>query len=134
MEVLARSAVLLASAPVVAIALTGCVIERAVPRDAPTPVGIIVRPRTADAAYVYVRGEFALPGRYTMLAPARLTQVVDAAGGLTRIADERVIVSRRLDDGRLLRFVIPTEAVRSGEMQDPELVAEDTIDAIGRVE
>lgn len=80
---------------------------------------------------VYLRGEFSIPGPYAFVPPTHLVEAIDAAGGLTSVADPRVVVSRRLDDGRLVRWVVSTDAVRTGAADDPELVAEDTIDALG---
>ncbi len=129
-----RARVALFTIASVSLASVACVVEPPWAADPPPrSAHVITRPLPPAAPYVYLRGEFEQPGRYQLLAPARLSQAIDASGGLTRLADDRVILSRRLDDGQLRRFVVDTGAVCEGAIADPELVAEDTIDAIGRV-
>jgi len=120
--------------PLAPLFLVGCMLEE----PARPPAVWMVRPQPVvqpapkpEEDIVYLRGEFSVPGRYVFTPPVHVVQAIDAAGGLTLLADPRVVVSRRLDDGRLVRWVVPTDQVHAGWVQDPELLAEDTIDAIG---
>jgi hypothetical protein len=111
--------------------LMACVVDD---RPPPMPPRIAEHARvfTPPAAepVVYLRGEVRVPGRYMLLGPARLSAVLDAAGGLTPGADRHVVVSRRFEDGRLVRWVVATDEARAGLAEDPWLQPEDTVDAI----
>jgi protein involved in polysaccharide export with SLBB domain len=96
-----------------------------------SPDATFIRPPPPEEECFYLRGEVNVPGRYVIVGPAHVVEAIDAAGGLTPIADPHVIVSRRLDDGRLVRWVVPSDDVRAGLTPDPELRPEDVIDAIG---
>jgi protein involved in polysaccharide export with SLBB domain len=113
--------------------LTACTVVESSPP--PTlvrpPTTTFMRPAPPEEECFYLRGEVNVPGRYLIMGPAHVVEAVDAAGGLTPIADPRVIVSRRLDDGRLVRWVVSSDDVHAGLAPDPELVPEDVIDAIG---
>ena len=95
------------------------------------PTSTFIRPAPPEEECIYLRGEVNAPGRYVLTGPAHVIEALDAAGGLTPIAYPRVIVSRRLDDGRLVRWVVSSDDVHEGLVPDPELVPEDVIDAIG---
>jgi hypothetical protein len=62
---------------------------------------------------------------------AAARKLIEAEGGPSPIAGRRVIVSRRLIDGGLERWVVSTDDIRLGLAPDPEVEAEDVIDAIG---
>jgi protein involved in polysaccharide export with SLBB domain len=112
----------------------GCALDEARPPAVlyvAQPATVITPPPKPDDEIIYLRGEFSAPGRYLLKGKAHVVQVIDAAGGLSPIADTRVIVSRRLIDGRLERWVVSTDAIRLGLAPDPEVEPEDVIDAIG---
>lgn len=112
--------------------LAACVIEpAATPMITQRPTPTFIRPPPAEEACFYLRGEVNVPGRYVIVGPAHVVEAVDQAGGLTPIADPHIIVSRRLDDGRLVRWVVPSDEVHAGLATDPDLMPEDVIDAIG---
>ena len=112
--------------------LAACVIEpTSVPTITQRPSPTFIRPPPEEEACFYLRGEVNVPGRYVILGPAHVVEAVDQAGGLTPIADPHIIVSRRLDDGRLVRWVVASDEVRAGLAPDPDLLPEDVIDAIG---
>lgn len=117
-----------------AAAAIGCV--EATPPAPPVriPSPVMSRPPPDRVPYVYVRGEVAVPGRYELRTPATTVQVVDAAGGLTRLADTHIVVTRRLDDGRVHRWVVNIEPVRAGTAADEAVVPEDTLDVMARFE
>ena len=122
--------------PLVSVMCTGCALDEARPPAVmyvAQPATIITPPPKPPDEIVYLRGEFSAPGRYVFKGKAHVLQVIDAAGGFSPIADPRVIVSRRLIDGRLERWVVSTEAIRLGMAPDPEIEPEDVIDAIGAV-
>jgi hypothetical protein len=96
-------------------------------------VAAIAHPSHDVGAHVYVRGEVGRPGRYTLLAPATALQVLDAAGGLSRLADPHIVITRRLDDGRVKRWVVEIQAVLEGSAPDDEVLPEDTLDVLGRL-
>ena len=119
-------------APFVALASACTVLEPVLP---PTlvqqPPTTFIRPPPPEEECFYLRGEVNVPGRYVIVGPAHVVEAVDAAGGLTPNADPHLIVSRRLDDGRLVRWIIASDDVHAGLATDPELRPEDVIDAIG---
>ena len=114
-------------------ALSACTVVEPSPAETlvRSPTATFIRPAPPEEECFYLRGEVNVPGRYLIMGPAHVVEAVDAAGGLTPIADPHVIVSRRLDDGRLVRWVVSSDDVHAGLAPDPELMPEDVIDAIG---
>jgi len=108
--------------------------ERPMSNGVPDRLATVAHPPPQPGAHVYVRGEVGRPGRYTLLAPATALQVLDAAGWLTKLADPHIVVTRRLDDGRVKRWVVEIDAVLDGRVPDDEVIAEDTLDVLGRLE
>ncbi len=116
-----------------AILASGCV-EAGSPLPALPPVSdpagvtaVITRPRPDPTSYVYLRGEVVQPGKYQLLGPATVAQVLEAGGGRTKLADPRVVLTRRLDDGRVRRWVI-----EDGGTASFSVIPEDTLDVLAR--
>lgn len=88
--------------------------------EAPTPA--------ARAIKVYVSGEVAQPGVYSLRAGDRVEELLQAAGGPTAAADlERLNLSQRVKDEdhvRVPRLAAPTAAVPGGAPVAPGAPAE----------
>jgi protein involved in polysaccharide export with SLBB domain len=83
--------------------------------------------------FVYVIGEVNRPGRYQMIAPATLTDVIIAAGGFTSFAYKRGIeVRRHAYDGRTVVVRVDEDAILDGKTPDIPLYPGDTVMVTGR--
>ena len=73
-----------------------------------------------------IEGEVAGPGIYSLAGRTTLLQAIAQAKGLTRVADHNVAIFRDVNNTR-----VPTtydiSAIRSGEREDPILLAGDVI-------
>lgn len=68
--------------------------------DRAAPVTVVVNPLPAQDIHIFIDGEVATPGVVTVPDGARLTDVVDAAGGFTDEADYSVLnLAARIGDG-----------------------------------
>lgn len=75
-----------------------------------------------------IEGEVVNPGVYTLPSNARLADLVDAAGGLTRNADVTSLnLAARIGDGETIR--IPSLATASPEVSGNELININTASA-----
>ncbi len=68
------------------------------------------KPEKVENIQVYVKGEVANPGVYTLEAGGRIQQLIDAAGGLTKNAD--------IDDVNLSEKVIDEEVIVIPKLSD----------------
>jgi polysaccharide biosynthesis/export protein len=73
-----------------------------------------------------IEGAVGAPGVYSITGRMTLLQAVAQARGLTRVADQDVAVFRTVDNARVVnRYDL--SAIRSGEREDPVLVAGDVV-------
>jgi protein involved in polysaccharide export with SLBB domain len=96
-------------------------------------IGRIPPGRWDPQPFVYVMGEVNRPGRYRMIAPTTLTDVIIAAGGFTSLAYKGGIeVRRHAYDGRTVVVRIDEDAILEGKTPDVPLYPGDTVMVTGR--
>ncbi len=113
------------------------------PRTAPTPGGLaeleVILKRgdivTASVGrYVTVSGQVIHPGRYALEGEATVTSVLSSAGGLTRLGNRRVNVSRRDPmSGQLQVLHADLQAIEKGRTPDLILLPDDRIEVKARL-
>ena len=83
--------------------------------------------------YVSVLGEVNRPGRYEMIAPTTLVQLLAAAGGFTSFARKNHVELRRhAYDGRVVRVYVAAEEITEGKAPDVPLYPGDVVLVTGR--
>lgn len=81
------------------------------------------------ARYVTVAGEVVRPGRYVLEEETTVTTVVSRAGGLTRLGDHRVTVSRRNPAGSHVQILqADVDAIGKGREPDVVLLPDDQVE------
>jgi polysaccharide export outer membrane protein len=91
-------------------------------------VTLTVRP----PEFFYVGGEIAAPGQKDFHTGLTLTQALLAAGGVTRLAGDRVRVSRQGPDGRLVPTEYNLTQIEAGQVPDPALQPGDRVEVSRR--
>ncbi len=102
----------------VLIALAGCCGERPATYSLPAA-------RVQAEPHVFVLGQVEHPGRYQLIAPTTLTQIL-AAARLTPLAWQPTI-ARTAWDGRKVRARIPLRSIEAGETPDVWLFPGDVV-------
>jgi polysaccharide export outer membrane protein len=83
--------------------------------------------------YVFVSGAVARPGTYTLDEGMTVTQALEAAGGITRLGNPKVVLERaQVAEGEPKMIEVDTGAVKAGEAPDPTLRADDRLLVRGR--
>lgn len=91
-------------------------------------VNLTVRP----PEFFYVGGEITSPGQKDFHVGITLTQALLASGGATRLAGEKIKVSRAGEDGRLVSTEYNLRQIEGGTVPDPLLQAGDRIEVSRR--
>jgi polysaccharide export outer membrane protein len=91
-------------------------------------VSLTVRP----PEFFYIGGEIGSPGQKDFHAGMTLTQALLAAGGVTRLAGERVKVARQGADGRLVSTDYNLTRIEGGVEPDPALQPGDRVEVSAR--
>ncbi|HYH87075.1 MAG TPA: polysaccharide biosynthesis/export family protein [Pyrinomonadaceae bacterium] len=91
-------------------------------------VNLTVRP----PEFFYIGGEIASPGQKDFHVGMTLTQALLASGGVTRLAGEKVKVSRAGEDGRLVSTEHNLRQIEGGVVPDPTLKPGDRIEVSRR--
>jgi polysaccharide export outer membrane protein len=79
-----------------------------------TPI-ITVIVREAKSFKVYIGGQIARPGVYTLVSEITILQLIPLAGGFTEWANQRKILLIRKEGGKETRFTINYKKIISGE-------------------
>jgi len=103
---------------VAVIALAGCSAENAARRELPAPAAW-------SEPYVYVLGQVEHPGRYQLVAPTTLTQVL-AWARLTPLSWQPT-VTRTTWDGRRVKVRLALRAIEEGDAPDVWLFPGDVV-------
>ncbi len=113
------------------------------PRTAPTPGGLAeleTALRRGDVVtasvgrYVTVAGEVVRPGRYALDGETTVSAILSSAGGLTRLGNRRVNVSRRdPTSGQVRVLQANLKAIEKGREPDLVLLPDDRIEVKGRL-
>ncbi len=113
------------------------------PRGAPSPAvlaGLETALRRGDVVtaaatrYVTVTGEVVRPGRYPLEGEMTVSAVLSSAGGLTRLGNRRVRVSRRDPaSGQVQVLQVDLEAIDKGRQPDLVLLPDDRIEVRARL-
>ena len=98
--------------------LLGCCAEP-YPPQLPAPVYV------SDPS-VFVLGQVQRPGRYRLVAPTTLSQII-AAVGLTPLAWKMRVITRTAWDGRSVRARVSLDQIREGQMRDVWLFPGDIV-------
>jgi polysaccharide export outer membrane protein len=95
--------------------------------------GDIINIQSRPQEFFYVGGQINAPGQKDFHPGMTLTQAILAAGGVSRVADNKikVTVSRQGTDGRLVPTEYLLSAIETGQVPDPRLQAGDRIE-VGR--
>jgi polysaccharide export outer membrane protein len=89
-------------------------------------VSILMGERTSKR--ISVMGAVSNPGNYPISSGLTVVQVISLAGGLTSLASGNdTVVTRKSDDGKLQRFVVPVDDVTEGQAADFAVQAGDII-------
>jgi polysaccharide export outer membrane protein len=87
----------------------------------------------AAQRWLTVSGEVKRPGRYPLDGPLTLTRAIEAAGGLTRYASDRLSIRRRdAQGGGTHDIEVDLKAIRDGKAEDPVLAPDDQVSVGGR--
>ncbi len=113
------------------------------PRTAPTPGGLAeleTALRRGDVVtasvshYVTVAGQVVRPGRYAMDGETTVSAILSSAGGLTRLGNRRVTVSRRdSTSGQVRVLQANLKAIEKGREPDLVLLPDDRIEVKARL-
>jgi polysaccharide biosynthesis/export protein len=79
-----------------------------------TPI-VTVIVRDAKSFKVYIGGQVAKPGVYTLVKEITILQLIPLAGGFTQWANQRKILLIRNEGGKETRFIINYKKIVSGE-------------------
>ena len=78
--------------------------------------------------YFAVSGAVGRPGSYTLDEGMTVTQALEAAGGITRLGNPKVILERaQVAEGEPKKIEIDTRAVKAGEAPDPTVRPDDRL-------
>lgn len=103
----------------VVVALVGCCAERSVSFDLPAA-------RVQSDPSVIVLGQVERPGRYRLVAPTTLTQLL-AAAKLTVLAWNEPMITRTSWDGRTVRTRVSLARIEDGDVPDVWLFPGDVV-------
>lgn len=87
-------------------------------------INIVARP----PEFFYIGGEIGAPGQKDFHTGLTLTQAILASGGVTRLAGQKVKVSRQGADGRLVSTEFSLPEIEEGRVPDPVLQPGDRIE------
>lgn len=77
---------------------------------------------------VYVLGQVAKPGGYSLIAPMKVLQLIAQAGGLSTYANRKGIVVLRITKGRPQRIRFNySEVIRGNDLENTDLQPGDTV-------
>ena len=83
--------------------------------------------------YVAVSGAVVRPGTYILGEGMTVTQALEAAGGITRLGNPKVVLERaHVAEGEPKKIEVDTRAVKAGEVPDATLQADDRLLVRGR--
>lgn len=87
----------------------------------------VTAPPAEPAAFFYATGALNFPGQKAFHSGLTLTQAIIASGGVTRLAGNKVKVSRQASDGRLATTEYNLRQIEEGKTPDPILQQGDRI-------
>ena len=103
------------------------------PTPAETTLAGLPPGRWDPQPYVFVMGEVNRPGRYVMIGPTTLVQLLAGAGGFTSLANRsNVDVRRHAYDGRKVSVRVSVGDIEEGKTPDLPLYPGDIVFVTGR--